>query len=99
MHWGKAGWPDKGCWHGDQQYGDNWCHFGCAVQQLDPSRKFADSASDRWNWAGVDLGLCCGPKGFKTDVPGCECRVRHDRQLSDCPPAPFYTAQEPERVE
>lgn len=93
MHWGKAGWPDKGCWHGDQHFGDNWCHFGCAVHQLDPSRKFADLAGDRWTWAGVDLGLCCSLEGFKTGTPGCECRVRHDRQLSDCPPAPFYTSR------
>lgn len=26
-HW-QAGWPDPGCWHGDEQYGNNWCSFG-----------------------------------------------------------------------
>lgn len=28
LHWGKAGWPDAGCWRGDEHYGLNWCHFG-----------------------------------------------------------------------
>lgn len=28
LHWGKAGWPDAGCWRGDEVYGDDWCSFG-----------------------------------------------------------------------
>jgi hypothetical protein len=28
LHWGKAGWPDPGCFRGDEAYGDNWCSFG-----------------------------------------------------------------------
>ena len=28
LHWGKAGWPDPGCWRGDEMFGDNWCSFG-----------------------------------------------------------------------
>lgn len=24
----QAGWPDAGCWRGDEQYGNNWCSFG-----------------------------------------------------------------------
>ena len=31
LHWGKAGWPDAGCWRGDEHYGINWCSFGCAT--------------------------------------------------------------------
>eukprot|EP00879_Flechtneria_rotunda_P014556 GHRR01015211.1.p1 GENE.GHRR01015211.1~~GHRR01015211.1.p1 ORF type:complete len:664 (+),score=177.73 GHRR01015211.1:545-2536(+) len=91
LHWGKAGWPDPGCWHGDAMYGDNWCHFGCAVKTLDPSDKFADSAPDRWNWEGVDLDKCCGPMGFTVGVEGCQCKVNHKRSMEQCPPAPFYT--------
>ena len=52
LHWGKAGWPDEGCWHGAEEYPDSWCDFGCAVRALDPTGKFTDSASDRWNWEG-----------------------------------------------
>lgn len=74
-------------------YGDNWCSFGCALRALDPNGKFQDSAPDRWTWAGVDLGKCCGPEGFRTSTPGCECKVQHERAMSDCPPAPFYTSR------
>ena len=42
-----VGWPDAGCWHGDKEYPDTWCDFGCARQQLDPNGVFADSAPDR----------------------------------------------------
>ena len=45
MHWGKAGWlVSQGfnvCFDGQAQFGDNWCNFGCAVQTLDPTGKFA----------------------------------------------------------
>ena len=46
-HWGKAGYPDTGCWRGDENFGVNWCHFGCAARQLDPLGKFSDNAHDR----------------------------------------------------
>ncbi|KAI8472715.1 MAG: hypothetical protein J3K34DRAFT_519583 [Monoraphidium minutum] len=91
LHWGKAGWPDAGCWRGDEAYGNNWCSFGCAVRALDPGGKFRDSAPDRWTWAGVDLDRCCGPDGFDGAREGCACRVAHARPREDCPPPPFYT--------
>ncbi|KAL6752479.1 hypothetical protein V8C86DRAFT_2752850 [Haematococcus lacustris] len=91
LHWGKAGWPDPGCWHGDKEYGSNWCHFGCALRQLDPGAKFTDSAPDRWNWQGVDLDGCCGPDGFLVNKPNCTCSVQHARDATSCPPAPHYT--------
>uniref|UniRef100_A0A383W2W4 Uncharacterized protein n=1 Tax=Tetradesmus obliquus TaxID=3088 RepID=A0A383W2W4_TETOB len=91
LHWGKAGWPDPGCWHGDAMFGDNWCHFGCAVKQLDLTGKFADSAPDRWTWQGVDLDKCCGAEGFKAGVQGCACKVQHARSMEQCGAAPFYT--------
>ena len=47
LHWGKAGWPDFGCWNGADAYKDTWCDFGCAVQALDPQDKFIGSAPDR----------------------------------------------------
>jgi hypothetical protein len=39
LHYGKAGWPVPGCWHGDKELPGTWCDFGCAKQQLDPSHK------------------------------------------------------------
>lgn len=39
LHWGKAGWPEPGCWYGDVEYGDAWCSFGCAARELDPTNK------------------------------------------------------------
>ena len=85
------GWPDPGCWHGDKEFPDTWCDFGCAVQQLDPDSKFVGSAPDRWTWAGVDMARCCGPTGFMHEQPGCTCTVMHERQAKDCPPPPYYT--------
>jgi hypothetical protein len=93
LHWGKAGWPDQGCWRGDEHYGDAWCAFGCAVRALDPAGKFSDSAPDRWAWEGVDLEACCGSDGFRSGAPGCECRVRHARAAADCPPPPGYSSR------
>ncbi|GBF99231.1 L-gulonolactone oxidase [Raphidocelis subcapitata] len=93
LHWGKAGWPDAGCWRGDEQYGINWCSFGCAARTLDPQGKFRDSAPDRWTWAGVDLERCCGPNGFDAQREGCACTVRHERPRDKCPPPPFYTSR------
>ncbi|KXZ42035.1 hypothetical protein GPECTOR_218g459 [Gonium pectorale] len=94
LHWGKAGWPDAGCWHGDKEFPDTWCDFGCAVRELDPSGKFADSAPDRWNWEGAPLERCCVPgRGFKVaaEDPACVCTVRHARDAASCPEAPYYT--------
>lgn len=91
LHWGKAGWPDPGCWHGDVEYPETWCDFGCAKKALDPDGKFTDSAPDRWTWEGVDLALCCGDQGFLKDKEGCKCVVKHHRTLDSCPPAPYYT--------
>jgi hypothetical protein len=91
LHWGKAGWPDPGCWRGEEEFGDNWCHFGCARQELDPQGKFMDEAGDRWSWARVDLQRCCTPSGFDTSIATCQCQVQRSRSKEACPPAPFYT--------
>ena len=45
----------------------------------------------RWNWDGVDLDACCGPNGFLHNTTGCVCKVAHKRNVSDCPPSPYYT--------
>ena len=47
LHFGKAGFPDFGCWNGAEHYKDTWCDFGCAVRALDPKDKFVGSAPDR----------------------------------------------------
>ncbi|KAG2423395.1 hypothetical protein HXX76_015360 [Chlamydomonas incerta] len=98
LHWGKSGWPDTGCWHGDREYPGTWCDFGCAVRELDPTGRFTDSTGGTgtdgalWNWRGVDLGRCCVPGvGFNMSLAGCECRVTHARNASTCPPPPYYT--------
>ncbi|CAK0783638.1 hypothetical protein CVIRNUC_006837 [Coccomyxa viridis] len=80
LHWGKAGWPRyNGCFDGAKAYPDTWCHFGCAVQELDPGGKFR-SLSDVWSWSArnsagdsVPLSSCCGPNGFSTH---CSCAPR-----------------------
>eukprot|EP00775_Hariotina_reticulata_P010758 gene10758-10914_t len=93
IHWGKSGWPDAGCFHGDQHFGDSWCHFGCAIKALDPGGKFSDASSHVWTWQGVDLTKCCGPEGFVVQQDACQCRVQHVRSMSSCPPPPFYTGR------
>ena len=45
-HWGKAGWPRRGCWEGAKEFGDAWCAFGCAARALDPHGKFRPSSTD-----------------------------------------------------
>ena len=45
-HWGKAGWPRRGCWEGAKEFGDAWCAFGCAARALDPHGKFRPSGTD-----------------------------------------------------
>ncbi|CAD7703073.1 unnamed protein product [Ostreobium quekettii] len=93
MHWGKAGWPDAGCFSGAEEYPETWCDFGCAVRALDPWGKFQDSAGDRWNWEGADLERCCNEGGYDRSIEGCNCQVPRLRSVEDCPPSPFYTDQ------
>ena len=45
-HWGKAGWPDPGCWNGADFHKEAWCDFGCAVLELDPNGKFVGGDPD-----------------------------------------------------
>lgn len=91
LHWGKAGWPEEGCWIGVKHYPDTWCDFGCAVTDLDPEGKFRDSANDRWNWEGADLDACCTELGYDRSREGCTCDVIPVKSIEDCPPPPFYT--------
>ena len=77
LHWGKYGWQKFGaCFDGAKEYKENWCHFGCAVQQLDPAGKFA-SISNVWNWNAtmngqqVPFDACCTSQGFKTEECAC----------------------------
>jgi hypothetical protein len=87
LHWGKAGWPEEygRCFDGAQEY-SSWCHFGCAVQQFDPTGKFA-GLSNVWRWRAEQEGQavdnfasCCTPDGFDegrcrcVSVPGAGCR-------------------------
>lgn len=79
MHWGKAGWPEHAaCFDGSKEYPDTWCHYGCAVQELDPNGKF-DPVSTLWQWhaerngTSVEFGSCCGPDGFSAQ---CTCAAR-----------------------
>jgi hypothetical protein len=84
LHWGKAGWPQHAaCFDGAAEYGDNWCHFGCAAQQLDPGAKFAGQAAGQiWQWGAakkgteeqVSLSSCCNSNGF--DTSRCSCARR-----------------------
>lgn len=80
MHWGKAGWePEHGvnlCFDGQQEFGDNWCRFGCAVEMLDPRGKFRSDA-DIWQFKAseggesVPFASCCDENGF--DFAKCQC--------------------------
>jgi FAD/FMN-containing dehydrogenase len=95
-HWGKAGWQREGqgglndCFDGQADFGDKWCHFGCAVQTLDPHGKF-DNASGIWRWSATsitdgteveDLATCCDDDtGFLVDQ--CSCAPA-PRQGSTC---------------
>lgn len=79
LHWGKAGWPEhEPCYDGSVHLPNTWCHFGCAVQELDPTGKFA-SESNVWDWTAskqgqnVTFSNCCGPDGFNSD---CTCAPR-----------------------
>eukprot|EP00963_Diacronema_lutheri_P002356 scaffold155_cov347-Pavlova_lutheri.AAC.35 len=91
MHWGKAGWPDEGCWDGSKEYPDTWCDFGCAVRMLDPNGKF-HSSSDVWDWEGSDLDRCCSESGYNHDDETCMCQVLDlDTSLPKCSPPGYST--------
>ncbi|KAK9805132.1 hypothetical protein WJX72_001164 [[Myrmecia] bisecta] len=82
FHWGKAGWRTVNkCFDGATAYPTTWCHFGCAVQELDPTGKFAGE-SDMWHWRAardgkeVPLTHCCSSEGF--DYGQCSCLPRTD---------------------
>ena len=50
LHWGKAGWIEHGqCFDGAKEYPESWCDFGCAAQELDPTRKF-ESLAEFWHF-------------------------------------------------
>jgi hypothetical protein len=80
LHWGKAGWKQTyaACFDGAKEYSE-WCDFGCAVVDLDPTGKF-NGLSDVWNWSAtrsgsyVDYDSCCTPEGF--DHSSCACSNR-----------------------
>jgi FAD binding domain/D-arabinono-1,4-lactone oxidase len=77
LHWAKYGQPqlDK-CFDGAQRYPQSWCDFGCAVNQLDPTGKFA-SESSVWKWKATrngqaaEFASCCTPQGFNKQE--CQC--------------------------
>ncbi|KAL6772376.1 hypothetical protein ACKKBG_A29975 [Auxenochlorella protothecoides x Auxenochlorella symbiontica] len=85
LHWGKGGWPEyASCFDGATEYPDSWCHFGCAVQTLDPYAKFEGVGADRtavWTWNAtrngtvVPFDTCCTDTGFS---PECTCASRTD---------------------
>ena len=77
LHYGKYGHEQyQPCFDGAKEYPE-WCDFGCAVSELDPSNKFASQAK-LWRWkatnrAGqqVDFASCCSANGF--DKSRCQC--------------------------
>eukprot|EP00889_Picochlorum_renovo_P004731 jgi/Picre1/31761/NNA_007111.t1 len=53
LHWGKAGFQeavDSTDYNVVEKYGNNWCSFGCAVHQLDPTRKFSSMNDTFWEF-------------------------------------------------
>ena len=78
IHWGKFGWEKHlPCFDGVQSFPETWCDFGCAVQELDPTGKFA-SESNVWKWNATRGGqpvsqfsTCCTPTGF--NKAECQC--------------------------
>lgn len=91
LHWGKAGWPDPGCWNGAEVYPDTWCDFGCAVLDLDPAGKFVSDFLGVWYWGGAHLHKCCNADGYDKSRDGCDCAVPRQCQPDECPKAPFYS--------
>lgn len=82
LHWGKAGWEEPaGCWRGAAEYPNSWCHFGCAVRELDPSGKFASARPDVFRWDDAMLDRCCGEAGFES---GRDCVCTPEPLPADC---------------
>ena len=88
LHWGKAGWMEEygQCFDGTVEYPSSWCHFGCAVADLDPYGKF-NGESDVWQWRAsrygrsVPFSTCCSSEtGF--DYSKCTCDMR---PIASCP--------------
>lgn len=88
LHWGKAGWNERygQCFDGSVEYPTSWCHFGCAVVDMDPIGKF-NGESDVWQFSAsrrgirVPIGSCCSAaNGF--DYNFCKCERRAP---SSCP--------------
>lgn len=86
LHWGKAGWIEHGqCFNGAKEYPSTWCDFGCAAQELDPTRKF-EAVADFWQFTASKGGrnydlltpsgfnACCDEDGFKHSQ--CQCQER-----------------------
>lgn len=87
LHWGKAGFQEavnSVDYDVVDKYGENWCSFGCAAHQLDPSRKFSSMNSTFWEWHvttspdGVPqnlesvLDMCCFENGpFNSNACAC----------------------------
>jgi FAD/FMN-containing dehydrogenase len=78
LHWGKAGFPRHApCFDGAVEYGESWCNFGCAVNELDPDSKF-QSEWNGWRFKAtrgegeeVQFSSCCTAEGFNSDL--CQC--------------------------
>lgn len=70
LHWGKAGWPADTCDRTSEDFPNTWCHFGCAVQELDPHGRFK-SESSVFRWNQHTLKRCCSSKGFDYSRSGC----------------------------
>eukprot|EP00884_Botryococcus_braunii_P016761 jgi/Botrbrau1/3769/Bobra.0183s0004.1 len=91
LHWGKFGWPAlEPCYDGSAKFGDSWCHFGCAVQELDPTGKFS-SESNIWQFYAqhkdgrpAEFASCCSAAGF--DTHRCSCAARPP--CKEKPPSP-----------
>ena len=87
LHWGKAGFQeavDSTDYNVVEKYGNHWCDFGCAVHQLDPTRKFSSMNTEFWNWhvstddgqsikdLGSMMNVCCFENGpFNSDACTC----------------------------
>ena len=88
LHWGKAGFQEavnSTDYNVVEKYGENWCSFGCAVHQLDPTRKFSGMNTDFWDWhvttatsstepkdLGSMMDVCCYDNGpFNSDACTC----------------------------
>ena len=81
LHWGKFGFPKRGCFDGAKEYGVSFCHFGCQVSRLDPTNKFLCD-SDALQFSGIDFAACCGTDGLFVENTTCKC-VLNDRIPAD----------------